>query len=277
MSPPNTITGRRGGSLPPEAPATRMTARSRLATRAGPGASVISVLRAEAPLLLRPTRATGPDPWQVPGAARVSLTAGAVGPIGGDDYRLDVDVGAASTLVLGDVSPTLLLPGPDGAASRYTVTVTVGADATLIWLAEPLIAAAGCHHRQRITVDLHPSARLVLREELLLGRSGETCGTVAQHSAVRRGGRSLHRADLTVGPDAPGYDGPAVLGGARAVGSLLVVDPGRPEPPAGRVLSGRAAVLELAGPAALISAVAENNLALRRDLTAGLVHLGLIG
>lgn len=254
-----------------------MAAHSRLATRAGPGPSVVSVLHAEAPLLLRLTRRKEPEPWNVADPARVSLTAGAAGPIGGDDYRLDVEVGAGSTLVLGDVSPTLLLPGCDGAPSCYTVVARVAEGATLIWLAEPLIAAAGCRHTQRIEVDLHPSARLVLREELLLGRHGETCGNVVQHCVVRRGGATLHRADLAVGPAAPGYDGPAVLGGVRAVGSVLAVDPGwQGRPPAGRVLGDGAAVLPLAGPAALITAVAADNLALRRDLTAGLVELELI-
>lgn len=253
-----------------------MRACSRLATRAGPP-SVISTLHAESPLLLRLTRRSGPEPWEVPGAARVSLTAGAAGPIGGDDYRLDIDVGAGSALVLGEVSPTLLLPGSDGAASRYTVTARVGADATLIWLAEPLIAARGCNHTQRIRIDLHATARLVLREELLLGRYGERCGNVVQHSTVVRDDRTLHRADLAVGPAAIGCDGPAVLGGARAVGSVLAVDPAwQPRPPQGCVLSRGAAVLPLASPAALVSAVGDDNLALRRDLTAGLVHLGLI-
>ncbi|MBS9533872.1 urease accessory protein UreD [Mycobacterium sp. M1] len=262
--------------MPPDS-STRMRARSHVATELRSRISCVSTLHAEAPVLLRLTRPKEPDPWPVPGAARVSLTAGAAGPIGGDEYRLDVEVGVGSTLVLQDVSPTLLLPGPDGATSRHTVQVRVAAGATLIWLAEPLIAAHGCRHRQDIAVDLHPSARLLMREELVLGRCGETSGNVFLHSRIRRDGDTLYCQELAVGPDAPGYDGAAVLAGAGAVGSVLVVDPAwQVRPPDARVLSSGAALLPLAGPAALVSAVAADSLALRRDLGAGLVDLGLI-
>lgn len=244
-----------------------MRARSRVATQLRRGATCVSTLHAEAPLLLRTTRQKEPEPWAVTGVARVSLTAGAAGPIGGDDYRLDVEVGAGSTLVLSDISPTLLLPGPDGAASSYTVTVDVGKDATLIWLAEPLIAARCCNHRHDISVALHPSARLMMREELLLGRHGEACGAVRQRIRVRRGGSPQHRQELAVGPGATGYDSAAVLGGARAVGSVLIVDPAWEQAPPGECApSPSAAVLPLAGPAVLITAVADDNLALRAEL-----------
>lgn len=259
----------------------RMRAQSRVATRWRPGPdgggrTRLSTLHAEAPLLLKPIRRKEPEPWpQLRGAARVSLTAGAAGPIGGDAYRLDVDVGAGSALVLTDISPTLLLPGPDGAASSYTITVTVGADATLTWLAEPLIAAHGCSHVHDIRVELHPSARLIMREELLLGRYGEAGGTARQRISVRRGGAVLHCQELSTGPGSVGYDGAAVLGPARAVGSVLAVDPvWVTEPLCEYLISPTAAVLPLAGPAVLVTAVAQDSLSLRRELHAGLSQLG---
>lgn len=258
-----------------------MRAHSRVATRWRPGpdghgTTHLSTVHAEAPLLVKTTRQKEPEPWPpLTGAARVSLTAGAAGPIGGDSYRLDIEVGAHSTLVLGDISPTLLLPGPDAAASSYTVTVDVAEHATLIWLAEPLIAARGCHHDHRVGVQLHPSARLMMREELLLGRHGESCGSVRHQVSVCRNGAVLHRQHLSVGPGAPGYDGPAVLGGGRAVGTLLTVDPAWAQQTSPEcVISPGAARLWLAGPAVLITAVADDNLALRRDLHAGLEQLG---
>jgi urease accessory protein len=233
-------------------------------------------MHAEAPLLLKTTRQKEAEPWPGrDGAARVSVTAGAAGPIGGDSYRLQVEVGARSTLVLNDISPTLLLPGPDGACSSYVITIDVAEHATLIWLAEPLIAARGCNHSQRTDVALHPSARLMMREELLLGRHGEPCGTVRQRSSVHRGGATLYRQDLATGPGATGHDGAAVLGRARAAGCALIVDPvWEQAPPDECVLSANAAVLPLAGPAVLVTAVADDNLALRRDLHAGLARLG---
>jgi urease accessory protein len=242
----------------------------------GSGATRLSTLHAEAPLLLKTPRQKEPEPWpQLTGAARVSLTAGAAGPIGGDAYRVDVEVGAGSTLVLSDVSPTLLLPGPDSAVSSYTIDIRVGEHGTLIWLPEPLIAACGCNHFHDIDVALHPSARLMMRDEVLLGRHGEACGDVRQRITVYRDTSTLYRQDLAVGPDAVGYDSAAVLGGARAAGSVLTVDPVWAQaPPSECVVSPGAAVLPLAGPAALVTAVADDNLALRDDLDAGLSHLG---
>jgi urease accessory protein len=65
-----------------------------------------------------------------------------------------------------------------------------------------------------------------------------------------------------------------VTAGRRALGSLLVVDPGwAGGPPPASPLDGDAAVLPLDGPAALVSAVAADNLSLRRSLDDGLARL----
>lgn len=258
-----------------------MRARAHLATEheerpGGRGRSRVTTLRSESPLMLRLTHPKGREPWTsgAPDVARVCLAAGAAGPIGGDRFDLRVDVGPRSTLVLREVSSTLLLPGPDGAQSCTRVTVHVGAAATLVWLPEPVIAARGCHHVNDVRVDLEPGARMVLREELLLGRHGESPGTAHQQLRVRLDGRPLLHQQLSVGPDAPAWGSPAVTAGRRALGTLLVVDPGWAEelPPA-TPLDGDAAVLPLSGPAVLVSAVATDNLALRRSMDDGLARL----
>ncbi|WP_167760890.1 urease accessory protein UreD [Geodermatophilus sp. DF01_2] len=258
-----------------------MRARAELATdyiqrTDGRGRSRITTLRSESPLMLRPTFPKGPEPWTDGAAnvARVCLAAGAAGPVGGDELVLRVDVGRDSTLVLRDVSATLLLPGPGGEQSSTRVTVHVCSGATLVWIPEPVIAAHGCRHRSDIRVDLDPGARLLLREELLLGRHRESPGTVYQHLRVRLDGRPLLNQQLSVGPGAPGWGSPAVTGGRRALGTLLVVDPRwSDDPPPAAALDGDSAVLPLNGPAALVSAVATDNLSLRRSLDVGLDRL----
>jgi urease accessory protein len=65
-----------------------------------------------------------------------------------------------------------------------------------------------------------------------------------------------------------------VAGGRRALGSLVVVDPAwAGDPPAATLLGDTTAVMPLAGPAALVSALAPDALALRRCLDAGLALL----
>jgi urease accessory protein len=254
-----------------------MRASAALATAlAAGGRTRIATLRSQAPLMLRPTHPKGREPWTDgdPGSARVCLAAGAAGPIGGDRFSLTVDVFAGSTLVLREISASLLLPGPHGEQSALRTTVRVGAGATLVWLPEPLIAARGCHHRSDVQVELDTGARLVLREKLLLGRHGEQPGTVVQHLQVRLAGRPLLHQQLALGPGAVGWDSAAVTGGRRAVGSLVVVDPAWSDHPPGALpLGDTAAVLPLPGPAVLLSALATDALELRRCLDAGLARL----
>jgi urease accessory protein len=236
----------------------------------------VSTLRSEAPLILRPALPKAPEPWAAHAVdvARVSLTAGAGGPVGGDELHLRVQVGPGSSLVLSEISPTLVLPGPHGGQSRLRVDVEVGAGGTLIWMPEPVIAARDCDHVNDVRVELDEQARLFLREELLLGRHGETGGRVVQRISVRRGGRPLYRTDLELGSVAAST--PAVAGGHRALGSAIVVDPDwtRSGPPGVQQLPGRAARLPLAGPAVVLTALADDNLALRAQLEEALRSLG---
>lgn len=235
---------------------------------ARPGTSRISRLRSDPPLVLRPT-ATGSSDlvpgWEGPGAVRVSLAAAAAGPIGGDEVRLDVEVGTGAALVLRTVSASLALPGPHGDCSRTTITVRVAAGGTFAWLPGPVIAAHRCRHHQITRLDLEPSARLLTREELLLGRHGEGPGEVRQHLRVVRGDRPLHDQEINVDPATSSWASPAVTGGRKAVGSVFVADPAWSDPPA--VHAGDdTAVLPLDRTAALVTALAHDALTLRRRL-----------
>lgn len=268
-----------GTSSTPQAGSARMLAHARVATelRAGPGVprTHVTTLRSDPPLALRQTIATRPEPGvsTTPGIARVSLTAAAAGPIGGDQYRLDVDVGAGSTLVLNEVSATLLLPSHDGAVSRSVIRIHVETAGTLIWLPGAVIAARRCDHLNEVQVELEEGARLLMREEFLLGRHHEPCGRLRQQVRIRQAGRSLYRQDLDLGGPASGT--PGVAAGYRAVGSLLVVDPAwHDAPPQVQELPGQAAMMPLAGAAVLISALADDSLALHHQLELGLAALG---
>lgn len=239
--------------------------------------SQVKTLRCDGPLVLRKSNPKGPEPLthRVHGIARVALAAGTAGPLGGDAYTLDITVGAGSTLFLQEVSAMLILPGVDGQKSHMSITVNVEEGAAFVWWSEPIIAAHRCNHRHDVRIALAPDARMVLREEILLGRHGEAPGDFASRLRITRDGAALYDQQLTFGPSATGWDGAAVLDKARAVGSVLAIDPAWAEtPPVANAFHKNAALTPLAGPGVAIGAVAPDSLELRRLLREGLNHLG---
>lgn len=238
----------------------------------------IRVLRSDWPLMLRATMPLEQDAttaWTARDAppARVHLSAGAAGPVGGDQQRLEIRIGPGSALILGEVSSTLLLPGPRGEESRTEVDIRVGAGGTLAWLPQLVIAAQGCRHHIDVRVMLEPGARLLLREQTRFGRHDEPSGTLRQHLRLVLDDRPLYDQELIVGPAGPGWDGPAVTGGNRSVGSLLVVDPAERARPRNGSCERGTAVMALPGPGVLVSALALDTTTLRRKLDSALTHV----
>ncbi|MYS73344.1 urease accessory protein UreD, partial [Streptomyces sp. SID5926] len=198
----------------------------------------------EGPLAVRRTRGSGAE-------ARVMLVGVMSGPLGGDHFEVGVHAANGARLRVGSAAATLALPGQDRAGARYDVRLTVDDDAELYWLPEQLISAGGSDLTVTTSVDLAAGARLLLREEQVLGRAGEEPGRLTSRLTLRIDGRCVLDQELLCGPGAPGgWDGPAGLAGHRAVGQLAVVRPGfATEPPAARVFEEGAAVMPLAGPA----------------------------
>ncbi|MBW5486422.1 urease accessory protein UreD [Streptomyces bambusae] len=157
------------------------------------------------------------------------------------------------------------MPGRGGAPARYGTRLTLAEGAELRWLPEPLVSVRGSDLRVHTRAELAPTARLLLREEQVLGRAGEGPGRLRSRLTVTRGGRPLLDQELICGPGAPaGWDGPAGLAGHRAVGQLVVVDPAFEENPVPAGMLGElAAVTPLAGPAVLVTALAPDALRLR--------------
>ena len=234
-----------------------MKARARVVAEAdGHGATRLTALRSEAPLLLRETD------------HGLYLVGGAGGPLGGDDLTLEIEVAAGARLTLRTAAASLAQPGPHAGPSQVTVRVTVGAGAELHWLPEPLVAVMGCDHHMAASITLAAGATLMWREELVLGRHRETSGSVLTRTNVDLDGVPLVRHELALGPDHPTATSPAVTAGAGAVGSMLLVGPDlTPTGPA--VLGPTAAVLPLAGAGMQVVALAGDATSLRRLLDEG--------
>ncbi|MET7737211.1 urease accessory protein UreD [Streptomyces sp. NPDC005402] len=231
----------------------------------GRGGTALPVLESDGPLALRRTRGSGAE-------ARVMLVGAMSGPLGGDHFTVAADVQEGARLRVGSAAATIALPGQIKGEARYDVRLTVADGGELRWLPEQLISVAGSDAYVTTRIDLAATGRLVLREEQVLGRVGEDPGRLSSRLVLRVAGRTVLDQELACGPGAPGgWDGPAVLAGHRAVGQLLVVRPEfADEPVSAQVLGEGAAVVPLAGPAALVTAVAPDALVLRRVLDAAL-------
>lgn len=234
-----------------------LSAGATVVARLGPGGDTrLEELRCAPPLALR--RAAG-SLWMVGTAA---------GPLPGDRVTLRVDVGAGAVLTVRSTAATVALGGSDEAWSELLVDVAVGADGELRWLPEPTVATAGCHHRSLARIRLVTGARLVWRDEVVLGRHGEGPGRLTSRVDIDADDTPVLRQELRVGSGAPGWEGPAATGRAGAVGMVVVFDPGH-APTLATSLGPESAVLPLAAGGVLISALAPDASELRRLLDAG--------
>ncbi|MFE9881111.1 urease accessory protein UreD [Streptomyces sp. NPDC005784] len=234
----------------------------------GRGGTSLPMLDGEGPLALRRIRSSGSE-------ARVMLVGAMSGPLGGDHLAVEARVGPGARLRVGSAAATIALPGQAKGEARYDVRLDVADGGELSWLPEQLISAGGSELSVSSRVELRGDARLVFREEQVLGRVGEQPGRLTSRLTVRRDGRALLDQELACGPGAPGgWDGPAVLAGHRALGQLVVVRPEfEKEVPVARLLGEYAALTPLVGPAVLVTALAPDALVLRRVLDGALRDL----
>jgi urease accessory protein len=241
-----------------------LRATARIVATAAAGATRLAVLHGDGPFDPRRLRPRA-------GQARVCVVSAMSAPHNGDRLRVEVIVEPGADLEITTAGATIALPGPTPAPATLEVVVFVAEAARLHWLPEPVISAAGSDLRQGVRVELAPTARLLLGEQQILGRAGEPPGRISSRLTVHRDGLPLLDQHTVYGPGVPGWDGPAVLAGNRAIGQVLYVDralaeaPPLPEQPP----PGHSVITPLAGPGRLLTVVAPDAAALRRHLDAG--------
>ncbi|GGL15807.1 urease accessory protein UreD [Planomonospora parontospora] len=257
-----------------DAAACSLHATARITATAADGTTDLPLLQGDGPFDLRRLPSRG-------GPARVCVLGAMSAPHNGDRLRIEITVEAGADLHLTSAAATVALPGPAPGHAVYDVLLRVGRDARLHWLPEPVISAAGSDLRQHIRVDLAPTARLLLSEQQILGRAREPTGRLDSRLTVRRGGRTLLDQQTSFGPGAPGWDGPAVLDGNRAVGQLLLLGPGLTggsgpvEILGGTPADGHGVIVPLDGPGRLATAVAPDAGDLRRLLDTARHRFGI--
>jgi urease accessory protein len=270
-----TTPAHRSGSLedhPPAPHPSGVHATARLRADHNGHTTTVPLLHSDGPFHLRRLRPRGKR-------ARISVIGAMSAPLGGDRLALHITATDRSRLEVTTAAATIALRGCTTAPAAYDVQLTVGENASLNWLPQPLISTRGSTLHQTCTVQLTETSRLLLREEQLLGRTAEPPGLLSTRLTVERDGHPLLDQHTLYGEPALAWEGPAVLGSHRAVGQLLAVDP-RLDPDHQPLLiedeptEGHALLAPLAnGPALLITAIAPTPARLRQLLNTGLAHI----
>ncbi len=155
---------------------------------------------------------------------RIGLLATTALLLGGDDVGLDVFVGPGARLDLFDVAATVAYHGR-GAPSAWRVRLVVGPCATLTYAGEPFVVADGADVTRTLDVDLAEDAAVVLRDTVVLGRSGQVGGRLRSTTDVRRAGRPVLLEDQRLDPDRL-RSAPGLLGAHRVLDTVLVLGAG---------------------------------------------------
>ncbi|PFG32197.1 urease accessory protein UreD [Sanguibacter antarcticus] len=182
--------------------------------------------------------------------ARVALVATGALLLAGDHVRIDVRVGPGAWLEVVETSGTVAYDARGGAAA-WDVTIHVDEGGTLVWEGLPFVVASGADVTRRTTATLAHGAVLLLRETLVLGRTGEIGGDLRSQTRCSLDGQPAFVEDLRldVSRTAPG-----VLGDARVLDSALCIGTRPPpsEPVAGQVH------LDLDAPGAVLRSVGQH-------------------
>jgi urease accessory protein len=150
-------------------------------------------------------------------SARIALVAGGALLLGGDAIDLHITVGAGCSLDIEDVGGTVAYDG-EGQRSTWDATVHVGDGASVTWHGLPFVVADGTDVDRRTVVRLGADASALLRETVVLGRTGERGGVVRTRTDVADDRGPLLLESLVLDGHAPV---PGVVGDHRVLDTVM--------------------------------------------------------
>jgi urease accessory protein len=118
---------------------------------------------------------------------RVALVPEQAVLLAGDHVTVTVRVAAGGRLEIVEPGGTVAYAMRGGRA-RWDVHVEVEDGGRLVWRGQPFVVAEGADVQRTTYVDVDGAARVVLRETLVLGRTGERPGRLTARTEVHRGG-----------------------------------------------------------------------------------------
>lgn len=147
-----------------------------------------------------------------------------------DGDRLDLSLSVTGGTVTATTQTAERVYRATGTPARVSVALNAGPGARLNWLPQETILFDQSRLDRQTTVDLAPDARFLALETLVLGRAamGETVRQLdlTDRRIIRRAGRPLLVDPLRLSDAVLARGGDALLGGARAMAVLILVQPG---------------------------------------------------
>ena len=153
------------------------------------------------------------------GVARLALVAEGALLLAGDDVGVEVVVEEGAWVEVVEPSGTVAYPMRGGRA-HWRVSLAVDDGASVRWRGLPFVVAAGADVGRSTSVRLGDGAVVVLREVLVLGRSGEPGGAVGSRLRVDGVDGPVLAEDLLLGPGRPSV---GVVGDARVLDTVTVL------------------------------------------------------
>jgi urease accessory protein len=183
------------------------------------GRSAVVERRAASPLRLLCPRNAGSAAWTY------TSTFGG-GLVDGDDVHLRVAVERGASALLATQASTKAYPASVGA--RQTIEATVGADADLVVLSDPLVPFAGARVESLLDVRLAEGATLVAVEALAAGRvaSGERWAAARCQTRLRVRREGVLLLDDALLLEAAHGDVQARMGPFDAWANIVLAGPG---------------------------------------------------
>ncbi len=264
-----------GGAAPAMPLYERSSGSARLTVAPAPGGGRVEEAYQRGAFRLRFPRISGS---RIPEAVLIN-TAGGV--TGGDRFDVAARVADGARAVLTTQAAEKVYRSIGGAAA-LDIRLEVGSGARLDWLPQETILFDRGRLRRTLRAEIAEGGALLVCEPVVLGRAahGETVrsGLFRDSWRIRRGGRLVYADETRLdGAVHETVAGAAVLGGARAFASLLLVAPDAEE----RLDAVRAALADQpaeAGASAwngmlAVRMAAPDGLSLRRSILRGLEAL----
>ena len=153
------------------------------------------------------------------------------GMAGGDQARVELSLQPGAR-VLATTQSAEKIYRADGAPTHMQLRLEVGAGAALVWAPQETLLFDGSDMRRRLEADVARDGSLMILEAAVFGRlaHGETRIDARFHDdwRIRRDGRLMFAEAVRLEDAGATLDRPAVGAGARAIATLLWVDPGAP-------------------------------------------------